>query len=101
MQALIAYHDTTLSGVVPNLPIGVPIDLGMITLFYTIFDLKDEIAIKMQHALAHRMFRYNQADLWWLVRSKTTRGYDDAPALMRDIQKRWRDQAFLLRMGRY
>ena len=104
MQALSDYMETGVedpSAVIPNLPLGVPIDLMVIGLFYTILNLHDDNVwvMKVKHALVHRMFRYNQTDLWWLVQSKPPTGYEHA--VLHDIEKRWRDQAFILRMGRY
>ena len=104
VQALSEYMETGAedsSAVIPNLPLGVPIDLMAIGLFFTILNLPEDNVwvMKVKHALVHRMFRYNQTDLCWLVQSKPPTGYEHA--MLHNIEKRWRDQAFLLRMGRY
>ena len=88
------------SRVIPNLPFGVPMNNNTtMEMFYAILTTSD-IHRNIQHALAHRMFQFDQTDLWWLVQSKPPTGYENCHAVLHNIQKRVREQAFRLRIGR-
>ena len=101
IQALQDYIGAGSSTGIPNLPFDVPLDITAIGMFYEILSNEDDRVLKTRRALAHRMFKFDGADLWWLMQSKPTTGFENCHTALQDIKNRWREQVFRLRMGRY